>query len=163
MEFSRQEYCSGLPFPSPGDLPDAGTEPRSPSLQADSLPLYHLLDIPFKSTFTRGNQIPCRFIGLVNKLALGLFFYLVHFSVGFSSVFFFPQIFLLDPRIFLLRFSIPIQSQSEKNFLYTIAFDWQRALANVSTFQFQGLQLQLGLFFWGALVGWFPELMVWHV
>ena len=28
--FSRQEYCSGLPFPSPGDLPDPGIEPRSP-------------------------------------------------------------------------------------------------------------------------------------
>ena len=38
MEFSRQEYWSGLPFPSPGDLPDPGIEPRSPSLQADALP-----------------------------------------------------------------------------------------------------------------------------
>ena len=38
MEFSRQEYWSGLPFPSPGDLPDLGIEPRSPALQADSLP-----------------------------------------------------------------------------------------------------------------------------
>ena len=38
MEFSRQEYYSGLPFPSPGDLPDLGMEPRSPTLQADSLP-----------------------------------------------------------------------------------------------------------------------------
>ena len=38
MEFSRQEYWSGLPFPSPGDLPDPGIEPRSPALQADSLP-----------------------------------------------------------------------------------------------------------------------------
>ena len=37
MEFSRQEYWSGLPFPSPGDLPDPGTEPVSPKLQADSL------------------------------------------------------------------------------------------------------------------------------
>ena len=36
--FSRQEYWSGLPFPSPGDLPDPGIEPRSPALQADSLP-----------------------------------------------------------------------------------------------------------------------------
>ena len=35
--FSRQEYWSGLPFPSPGDLPNAGIEPRSPTLQADSL------------------------------------------------------------------------------------------------------------------------------
>ena len=38
MELSRQEYWSGLPFPSPGDLPDSGTKPRSPALQADSLP-----------------------------------------------------------------------------------------------------------------------------
>ena len=35
--FSRQEYWSGLPFPSPGDLPDSGIEPRSPALQADAL------------------------------------------------------------------------------------------------------------------------------
>ena len=38
MEFSRQEYWSGLPFPSPGDLPDPGIEPKSPALQADALP-----------------------------------------------------------------------------------------------------------------------------
>ena len=38
MEFSRQDYWSGLPFPSPGDLPDPGIEPGSPALQADSLP-----------------------------------------------------------------------------------------------------------------------------
>ena len=37
MGFSRQEYWSGLPFPSPGDLPDPGIEPSSPALQADSL------------------------------------------------------------------------------------------------------------------------------
>ena len=37
MGFSRQEYWSGLPFPSPGDLPDPGTKPRSPTLQADAL------------------------------------------------------------------------------------------------------------------------------
>ena len=38
MEFSRQEYWSGLPFPSPGALPDPGIEPWSPTLQADALP-----------------------------------------------------------------------------------------------------------------------------
>ena len=37
MEFSRQEYWSGLPFPSPGHLPDPGIEPGSPALQADAL------------------------------------------------------------------------------------------------------------------------------
>ena len=44
MEFSRQEYWSGLPFPSPGDLPDAGIKPMSlvpPALKANSLPLNH--------------------------------------------------------------------------------------------------------------------------
>ena len=53
MEFSRQEFQSGQPFPSPGDLPDPGIEPRLPALQADFLPseptgisyakCYHLL------------------------------------------------------------------------------------------------------------------------
>ena len=38
MEFSRQECWSGLPFPSPGDLPNPGIEPGSPALQADALP-----------------------------------------------------------------------------------------------------------------------------
>ena len=38
MGFSRQGYWSGLPFPSPGDLPNPGIEPGSPTLQADALP-----------------------------------------------------------------------------------------------------------------------------
>ena len=38
MEFSRQEYCSGLPCPLSGDLPDPGIEPRSSTLLVDSLP-----------------------------------------------------------------------------------------------------------------------------
>ena len=37
MRFSRQEYWSGLPFPSPGDLPNPGIEPGSPTLEADAL------------------------------------------------------------------------------------------------------------------------------
>ena len=39
MEFSRQEYWSGLLFPSPGDLPNPGIEPGSPALQTDALPV----------------------------------------------------------------------------------------------------------------------------
>jgi len=39
MEYSRQEYWSGLPFTPPGDLPDPGIKPESPALQVDSLPL----------------------------------------------------------------------------------------------------------------------------
>ena len=46
MEYSRQKYWSGLPFPSPGNLPDPGIKPRSPALQADAL-----------STEPPGNQL----------------------------------------------------------------------------------------------------------
>ena len=38
LEFSRQEYWSGLPFPSPGDLRNPGIKPGSPTMQADALP-----------------------------------------------------------------------------------------------------------------------------
>ena len=48
MEFSQQEYWNGLPFPSPGDLPNPGIEPRSPALQADAL----LFEPPGKPTIT---------------------------------------------------------------------------------------------------------------
>ena len=41
MEFLRQKYWDGLPFPPPGDLPDPGIEARFPALQAASLPLRH--------------------------------------------------------------------------------------------------------------------------
>ena len=52
MEFSRQEYWSGLPFPPPGDLPDPGIKPGSPALQTDSLlteppGTYVRIDIPW--------------------------------------------------------------------------------------------------------------------
>ena len=40
MEFSRAQYWSGWPFPSPGDLPNPGIKPRSPTLQTDSLPAW---------------------------------------------------------------------------------------------------------------------------
>ena len=47
MEFSRQEHWSGLPFPSPGDLPNPGIKPGSPASEADSLPS----EPPGKPTF----------------------------------------------------------------------------------------------------------------
>ena len=54
MGFSRQQYWSGLPFPSPGDLPDPGIEPGSPPLQADALssepPRKPLILATFKKT-----------------------------------------------------------------------------------------------------------------
>ena len=54
MGFSRQEYWSGLPFLSPGDLPNPGIEPGFPTLQADSLPI-ELQGKPMD--FTAGCQI----------------------------------------------------------------------------------------------------------
>ena len=58
MEFSRQEYWSGLLFPSPGDLPDPGIEPRSPTSEADSLPS----EPPGKPylLYSTGNSISCQ-------------------------------------------------------------------------------------------------------
>ena len=56
MEFSRQEYWSRLPFPSPGDLPDPGIKPRSPALQTDVLPS-ELLGKP--SMLVRSCLKPC--------------------------------------------------------------------------------------------------------
>ena len=50
MGFSRQEYWSGLPFPSPGDLPNPGIEPRSPALWADTL----TAELPGKPPFPSG-------------------------------------------------------------------------------------------------------------
>ena len=66
MEFSRQEYWSGLPFPSPGDLPDPGIEPGSPRLQADTLPS----EPPQKPTSSRASlkSLCCTVICNFNKV-----------------------------------------------------------------------------------------------
>ena len=55
MGFSRQEYWSGLPFPSLGDLPDPGIEPRSPALKTDAL----LPEPPGKHFLLRRSLIGC--------------------------------------------------------------------------------------------------------
>ena len=58
MEFSRQEYWRGLPFPSPGKLPNPGIEPRSPVIQVESLPN----ELPGKPTYyTPGTILGWRF------------------------------------------------------------------------------------------------------
>ena len=63
MEFSRQEYQSGLPFPSPGDLPDPGIEPRSPALQADSL-LSEPPEEPQSDPVYMGREAPTLQVGI---------------------------------------------------------------------------------------------------
>ena len=57
MGFSRQEYWGGLPFPSPGDLPDPGIEPGSPALQADSL-LTELMEYIIYSAIKKNEIMP---------------------------------------------------------------------------------------------------------
>ena len=89
MEFSRQEYCIGFPFPSPGDKTDSWIDPKSLELQADSL----LSDPPgmpyslFKSLFiTNGNEL-CKNILLVQNFlhVLSLKFPSVQFSRPVTS------------------------------------------------------------------------------
>ena len=63
MEFSRQEHWSGLPFPSPGDIPDPGIKPVSPALQADCLPS-ELPGKPYRDLETA--QVSNEGIGLMN-------------------------------------------------------------------------------------------------
>ena len=58
MEFFRPEYWSGEPFPSPGDLPNPGIEPRSPILQAESLPAAPLPPSPLSALEGRGPGSP---------------------------------------------------------------------------------------------------------
>ena len=71
MEFSRPEYWRGQPFPSPGDLPNPGIEPRSPALQADSLPAE-----------PQGKPYFPKFLNNYNKLfePLGYSFIIISFS-----------------------------------------------------------------------------------
>ena len=61
----KQEYCGGLPFPSPGDLPNPGIESMSPALQADSLPSEPLgqctfFQLPFLHILTKSCFGACR-------------------------------------------------------------------------------------------------------
>ena len=70
MGFSRQEYWSSLPFPSPGDLPDPGIEPRSPALQTDALP-----------SKPPGKSQEFRYISLINDILVCIILSLKTYSV----------------------------------------------------------------------------------
>ena len=64
MEFSRQEYWSGLPFPPPGDLPDPGIETGSPALQAGSLPSEFLMAVYIYLWIERYTEIRAKYSDL---------------------------------------------------------------------------------------------------
>ena len=80
MGFSRQEYWSGLPFPSPGYLPDPGIEPRSATLEADTLTSeppreahYHIMtpfipNYPMRSALSEVNVVTLAFFWLVSMV-----------------------------------------------------------------------------------------------
>ena len=76
MGFFRQEYQSGLPFLSPGDLPDPGIEPGSPLLNADSLPA------ECGNHLGIGDNADCVSVGLGPGwlLCISFFFFLLNFS-----------------------------------------------------------------------------------
>ena len=59
MGFSRKEYWSGLPFPSPGDLPDPGIKPGSPAMQADTLPSYPSIKMKKNIMANLYKEVPC--------------------------------------------------------------------------------------------------------
>ena len=66
-EFPRQEYWSGLPFPTPGDLPDPGIDPEapaSPAWQVDSLPLHH----KFTQKLYQADSLPSESPGKANTI-----------------------------------------------------------------------------------------------
>ena len=68
MEFPSQEYWSGLPFPSPGDLPNLGIEPSSPASQEDSLPrATGKAPLGLLVTFYPLRQTLCTFQGAVGR------------------------------------------------------------------------------------------------
>ena len=60
VEFSRQEYGSGLPFPSPGDLPKTGIKPQSRALQVDSLPSEPQMSLALKCSLCPRSVIALR-------------------------------------------------------------------------------------------------------
>ena len=89
MEFSRQEYWSGFPFPSSGNLPDPGIEPGSPALKADSLPS-ELPGITKSQTWRSTKTFNFMYFTL-SRLELSFVFYLYHSSLTFLTDFWGPD------------------------------------------------------------------------
>ena len=84
--FSRQEHWSGLPLPSPGDLPGPGTELMSPALQADSLPLgppgkpiVTFSSVQFSRSVMSDSLRPHESQIRKGEIAMNLTFYIMHF------------------------------------------------------------------------------------
>ena len=109
MGFSRQECWSGLPFPSPGDLPNPGIEPGSPTLQADALPS----ELPGKPLLSASTHM---FLSSWS-LTTGIFgnFYLLFISKYSSTLYDCQDLSILRSFIFFLIFS-----QKKRHFVHLI-------------------------------------------
>ena len=96
MGFSRQECWSGLPFPSPGDLPNPGIEPMSPALQADALPS----EPPGKPLRRGGGGIPWLWICAVQICVIpgAIFMVLITAIKIKTAAFYVPSTMLMDSR-----------------------------------------------------------------
>ena len=140
MEFSRQEYWSGLPFPSPGDLPNPEIKPRSPALQARSLPFeppgkpknsgvgsLSLLQGLFLIQESNWGLLHCRRIlsqlsyqGSSHQLSI-LYMVSIEYMCQSQSPSSSHPSFPFGIHIFVLYICVPISAlQIEKNFLYHI-------------------------------------------
>ena len=76
MEFSRQEYWCGLPFPSPGNPPNPGIELESPALQVDSLPTEPSGKPMKQLKNTLESSVPC---SVKQKIPNTSLFFIIHF------------------------------------------------------------------------------------
>ena len=83
MGFSRQEYWSGLPFPSPGNLPDPGTEPKSPAFRTVALPS----EPPGKPTITIDSRYYYPYFIYTAESVIFLLLTLSTAKMGYESVF----------------------------------------------------------------------------
>ena len=125
MGFSRQEYWRGQPFPSPGDLPNPGSEPGSPALQADSLPseppgvmgqalvqLQQITTAPYTSSdesFNRSTNSPVPDISCLS-----------HLSSSGGCVIVSHMVFCLFIRAVLLRYNFyTIKTTHCKQFIFS--------------------------------------------
>ena len=124
MEFSRQEYWSGLPFPFPGDLPDPGIEPGSPSLQADAL----LSEPPEAGQVVWYSHLLKNFpqfivihrvkgFGIVNKAEIAVFLD----SLAFSMI---QQVFAIWSLV-PLPFLKPAWTTGSSRFMYCWRLSWK--------------------------------------
>ena len=96
MGFSRQEYCNGLPFPSPGDLPNPGIKPGPPALQADSLlteppgkPISELL-LASRGIFITGEKLGQFKLGKGTEIAYNMVTDLIKFDAE-ADIYMRPQ------------------------------------------------------------------------